>query len=151
MNSFQQFLWHSWNLSLCPTPISGFHDILDSILTWQLVTILWGNFVLTVICLKENNSVFPTSRIVAGKSMVFRNTAEVKHCAERSHGSSDSVLITTLPVFHLYVFKKIIHFWLHRALVAMCRLSLVAVSGDYSLGYLDFSLQCFLCYGARAK
>ena len=106
MNSFQQFLWHSWNPSLCPTSISGFHDILDSVLTWQLVIILWGNFVLTVICLKENNSVFPTSRIVAGKSMVFRNTAEVKHCAELSHGSSDSVLITTLPVFHLYVFLK---------------------------------------------
>ena len=59
-----------------------------------------------MICLKENNSVFPTSRIVAGKSMVFRNTAEVKHCAERSHGSSDSIFITTLPLFHLYVFLK---------------------------------------------
>ena len=59
-----------------------------------------------MICLKENNSVFPTSRIVAGKSMVFRNIAEVRLCAERSHGSSDSVFVTTLPLFHLYVFLK---------------------------------------------
>lgn len=43
-------------------PLSYFHPLVsmtfwDSILTWQLVIILWGNFVLTVICLKENNCI----------------------------------------------------------------------------------------------
>ena len=48
-------LLKSLSLSYFHPPVSM--AFWDSILTWQLVIILWGNFVLTVICLMENNCI----------------------------------------------------------------------------------------------
>ena len=65
--------------------------------------------------------------------MVFRNTAEGRHCAERSHGSSDSIFITTLSLFHLYVFLKNNNpFLAVQGLGCYVQASLVAVSKFYS-------------------
>ena len=65
--------------------------------------------------------------------MVFRNTAEGRHCAEHSHGSSDSVFITTLSLFHLYVFLKNNNSFLAaQGLGCYVQASLVAVSKIYS-------------------
>ena len=48
-------LLKSLSLSYFHPPVSM--AFWDTILTWQLVIILWGNFVLTVICLMENNCI----------------------------------------------------------------------------------------------